>query len=509
MPTLTLPPLEPALIGLLLLAGLTLAGGILTRLNRRLAARGHALAGLTLLTRNVLLAAAAALIVMTYFLGFAPNSASLKVIETFFWISVIWVSLSLLITGFFARASDSTWKSGVPSLFIDIVRLALAVVGAALVVAAVWNKDLGAFLATLGVGSIVLGLALQDTLGNLIAGIAVMFERPFYEGDWVQIGDTEGRVTEMNWRAVRLRTRALDMVVVPNSVLGKEKIHNFSRPTPLHMSTSLFSFSYSDPPNTVKSVLLRTAAQTRGVLSSPAPQVYTVGYGDSAINYQMRFYIDDYERMLAILDDFTTQVWYAARRGKISIPFPIRTVYKTEMPPIPAPDSYDEVRKALRLVPLFDALLDAEFDLLAQDSAAETFASGERILQQGNDGDSMYVIRSGSVVISAIDARGAEHEVARLGAGMFFGEMALLTGQSRSASVTAAEDCEVVIVRRDSLRPILEARPALAEELAKLVGVRRSGIEDAIKDQPPAERPKSDAEQERQLVARIKKFFGL
>lgn len=495
--------------GLIVLAALA-SWVLLTSCMHHLRKSGHPLAATLDGTRNFLVPIGTLLYFLIFIVHISTEGRLIKVIETVFWIVGLWILLSLVKVFVFSRAKGVTWRARVPGLFLDLARAGILVFGACLVVAGVWNRDLGGFLATLGLGSIVLGLALQDTLGNLFAGIALLFERPFNVGDWIEVGNTIGRVTEVNWRAVRLITWNHDIMTVPNSVLGKERIQNFSRPSSVQGIEVDIAFSYQDPPNTVKRVLHKIASETRGIVSEPRTTVRTQIYGDFSINYHVRLFIDDFDRMQEIKDDFMTQIWYAARRNKLTIPYPIRTVHKTEMPFHPAEDLQDEIRQAIRLLPLFVSLSADEIELLTQNAVVQDFARGERIIYEGDTEDALYILQSGRALVSFGAGGGAEHEVARLSKGDFFGEMALLTGEERSANVTALEDVVVVVIFKDAVGKLLSLRPNLAEEISEVVEARRRGLSEAKDQARLSAQTKAEIKQgANALLERIRNFFGI
>ena len=351
--------------------------------------------------------------------------------------------------------------------------------------------------------------ALQNTLDNVMAGIAVLFEQPFQVGDWVTVGSITGEVMEMNWRSVRVRTRGRDLVVVPNSVIGKETLINLSRPTRAHAETHLLGFSYDDPPNKVKRVLLGVVRSTRGVLAEPSPVIRTLSYAAYAIEYQVRFFIDDYARQMDINDEFMTRVWYAAKRNGLTIPFPTQTSfeYRRETPATPVEEPPAGV---LAKVPVFVPLEPAELESLAHECERLDFGRGERIVHEGEPGDAMYVVLDGTAVVSVATGNGDEREVARLARGEFFGEMALLTGEPRSAGVTVAEDLSVLRIHKDSLQAVLARRPGLMQEMAEIVEARRAGLRAAKELQAATPEQKAHVQRSAgELVQRIRRFFGL
>jgi small-conductance mechanosensitive channel/CRP-like cAMP-binding protein len=485
-----------------------LATILLSLLARRLDRRRHPLAATVRATRGLLLPPILLFVVALQVAGWPRDDSTVRVLETLVWIAAIGVVLSLVTNTALTHRDGTHYHTRFPKLFLDILRLIMVVVGAAFVIRGVWGGDLSGLLTAVGVSSIVLGLALQNTLDNLMAGIALLFERPFEPGDWIQVGNTTGQIIEMNWRSLRVRTRRRDLVVVPNSVIGKETLVNFSRPTHVHGEMHSLAFSYDDPPNKVKRILHQVALTTRGVLADPPPQVRTQGYAAYSIEYQVRFFIDDFERLLEINDEFMTKVWYAARRNGLTIPFPTQTSYEyhAEWPRRQPVRALDELTR----VPVFVPLGPEDLEALSRDCVRQDYGRGERIVRQGDAGDTMFVILEGTAVVSLSDAQGSEREVARLGRGEFFGEMALLTGEHRTANVTATDDLAVLVIYKEALRGMLARRPALAHEMAEIVEARRLGLR-AIQDlqsAPPEQRARV-AGAASELVRRMRRFFGL
>jgi small-conductance mechanosensitive channel len=472
--------------------------------------RNHALANPMRGLRNLLVPLTGVVLFVVFALGWARSSPPAKLLETLLWIVVIHVALSFVNRTFFVRREGSDERTRVPKLFLDITRGFLVLIGGCIVLASVWGYDLGNLFTALGVTSIVLGLALQNTLDNVMAGIALLFERPFETGDWIMVGDKLGHVVEVNWRSVRVRTRNNDILVIPNSVLGKEILVNYSRPTRAHGEDLMLGFSYDDPPNKVKRVLLKAALGTRGVLAEPPPRVRTKNYGAYSIDYQVKVFIEDHTRLNDILDEFMTQVWYVAKRNALTIPFPTQTSFEYHMEAPKVAPAKATTRDALGHVPFLVPMSPDELDRLAEDAVVYSYGRGERIVHQGDAGDALYVIYDGTAIVTLSDEHGGEREVARLRRGEFFGEMALLTGEPRTASVTALDDLEAIVIYKEALQGVLARRPGLAQEMAEIVEARRQGLRAIaeIKAMPP-ERREAVRAASGELVAKIKRFLGL
>ena len=314
----------------------------------------------------------------------------------------------------------------------------------------------------------------------------------------------------MNWRAVRLYTRSRDLVVVPNSQLGKERIENYSFPTGVHATIIKIGFSYNDPPNKVKRILLRTLGSTARVLTTPSPVVRTTGYADSAISYDIKFFINDYEALPDIEEEFMTKVWYASRRNQLVIPFPIRTVYKTEVPPQPAVDSAKDIHQRLKKLGLFATLSDEEIAAIQVEAVLHEYAENEHILAQGDTNDALYLILSGKARVSHLGVDGDRHEVHVIPAGDYFGEISALTGELCTADVYAADDTLVLVVYRETLEALLKKRPGIAELMAAVIEHRRGGLKLAVQEKSAKKSATAlEKDNDNQLVTKIRKFFGI
>jgi small-conductance mechanosensitive channel len=237
-----------------LIVGLALSVIILGEVIYRLQHRRRPLAATLQVVRNLVLPMFAFMLFVQYVLQRPASDDVVKAVQTLFWICVLHASLSLLNAIIFEQAKADTWRARVPKLLIDLFRLFLVLLGTAIVLATVWNADLAGLVTALGVSSIVIGLALQDTLGSVMSGIALLFERPFSVGDWLKVGDIQGQVIDINWRAVRLITFEREMVIIPHKLIGNEIIRNFSQPQPIHAERIRVGFSYKSPPNLIRPV---------------------------------------------------------------------------------------------------------------------------------------------------------------------------------------------------------------------------------------------------------------
>ncbi|MEL7504687.1 MAG: mechanosensitive ion channel family protein [Cyanobacteria bacterium J06554_6] len=429
--------------------------------------------------RNLILPMLALRLLLVQVLGLASERLDVRLVDTLFWVSLLHVALSFVNFALFTGAKPGSWQMGVPKILSDMIRVVLILIGLTVVLSVVWQADLGGLITALGVSSIVLGLALQDALGNLFSGVALLFERPFQVGDWLQMGDTVGQVAEVNWRSVHLITREQELLIVPSSILAREVIRNYRRPKRLHIEPISLGFSYDDPPNKVKRVLREAALETTGVLSTPEPVIQTVSYDDSSIGYRARLYLPNYDNVPQVRDEYMTRIWYAARRNQISIPFPIRTLYHQPTPRHRPDEVLNNLVNYLRSLPSLTVVESDDLSELAQSAVLKHFGMGETVIHQQATHISPYFILAGQATVSTRTKQGTDRVVTYLGRGDFFGADALLTTQYSSASVVAQDDLEVISLSTEVFQRVLERNARLAKEIGAVVSLRKQAIQEA------------------------------
>jgi small-conductance mechanosensitive channel/CRP-like cAMP-binding protein len=354
---------------------------------------------------------------------------------------------------------------------------------------------------TSAVSAVVIGFALQDTLGNAFAGLAIQSEKPFHVGQWVRVGEHEGRVAEVTWRATKLRTKAGNFVILPNNIVAKEPITNYSEPAaPLRLEVTVGA-SYMVPPNQVKAAIMEALRHSSRVLTAPPPDVVLLSFDDSAITYKARFWIDDYAADEASRDEVRTAIYYSFQRHEIEIPWPIQVQYEKEWKEADVNEKVEEEERLLASVDLFSTLSPELRSQVARSAPMAVYGSGETIVQQGEEGQSMFVVVSGSVSVVLEPSR---DEVARIERGGYFGEMSLLTGEPRSATVLAVGDVVVVEIGADLFRRLAAVHPQAIEKIGLAAMIRRAGLE-----QMKTATAGAVAVETTTLMARMKKFLRL
>ena len=361
-----------------------------------------------------------------------------------------------------------------PRLFVDLARAVIVLFCLAIVLSAVWGQNLGQLAAALGVGSLLLGVALQEPVGNLFSGIMLMMERPVNLGDRIRYSNDMGMVVGSNWRSMHLRTRDNDMIVVPNGLLAKGAFVDYARPNAQHAELVTLYFSCDDAPNKVKPVLIETALRTTHVLADPAPKVRLTAFGDSAIRYDVKLTVTNFAALTDILEEFRTLVWYAARCEGLTMPYPHQihhVISELKDGAVPAQLSWEDMEA-------FPHLRMTGSDVLRNvgRNAVRDYAKGEILVREGQRLPGLHLIRRGKVALSARDGSGKDVEFDRLERGEFFGEKSLLSASPSDATVTALEDLEVLLPAGESIDAPIDRNPQFSREISGVTEARRRAL---------------------------------
>src|SRR5437868_7931385 len=334
------------------------------------------------------------------------------------------------------------------------------------------ERWLTGLLAGSGVAAIILGFAGQNLFGGIIAGISLQINRPYRVGDWLQLGERFAEVMEINWRSTRLRTNDAIYLDIPNNEIVKQTIVNLHYPTEVHAMRIRVGVEYKNPPSRVKDALFRAASTAEGVLAEPKTKIFLVDFAESAVIYEVKFYMGNHARINEVNDAVRTNVWYELKRQGITIPFPIRTLHVERKGVASMHEEHLEARAILRDEALFECLSDQQIDNLVQQSRVSHFGRGERVIREGAEGESMFVLLRGSAEVS-ISKNSTSIPVATLKAPDCFGEMSLLTGERRTATVRAETDCQVMEIGKPVMAELLRASPDCLERLSELLAQRK------------------------------------
>jgi len=406
------------------------------------------------------------------------------------------------------------WKKGsFPAAFKNIITAVIIAGATIFLLKEILEVNVTSLIATTTVLTATIGLAFQSTLANMLAGLSIHLEKPLKQGDWIMAGGHEGNVLDITLRSTRMRTIENNEVFIPNSQVLSGAVVNYSLPEQMTIRKVSVGVSYHVAPNMVRKTVLDVLSEVSGVHAHPEPMVRVVNYGDFSVNYEIRYAIHEYHRYLEIESEIMSLLWYRFKRDGIEIPFPIQTVHLKEITEESKRAEHEHaVAGTLALMGKVDFLSPLSQDerrKLVETVGVKDYAAGEVTFRQGDAGDSFYIIKKGAVDVIVEKAGGEGVVVATLGPGNFFGEMSLLTGATRTATIRVKEDAEFVVIDRESFRVTLAHNPSIAESLSRILAERQAGLAAQREklDSATLERRKRD--ESGQLLHNIREFFGL
>src|SRR3990167_7829026 len=379
--------------------------------------------------------------------------------------------------------------------------------------------DLGSIVATSAMITAVVAFAMQDTLGNILGGLALQMDNSIEIGDWIKVDDVSGRVVDIRWRSTLVETRNWETVVFPNSQLMKSKFLVLGRRTgqPVQWRRWVwFNVSMDIPPTRVVRVVEEAIQQTdiANVAKNPLPNCVLMDMDDKGyVRYAMRYWLTDLTP-----DDPTDAVirWHimtALQRAGIKLAMDERSIHMTK-----ENEKYEEMLhhreillriKTLKQVELFSQMTEQELTALAERLRFSPFAKGEIISRQGATAHWLYIVIRGEAEVYLETPDGGRRVLRDLGKGSFFGEMGLMTGAPRSASVLARTDVECYRLDKEMFEEILHQRPSIAEEISQVLAVRKVELDSMIQGMGAESASRDAAQHSGEILATIKRFFGL
>jgi small-conductance mechanosensitive channel len=366
------------------------------------------------------------------------------------------------------------------------------------------NVNLGALFTTSAIFGVILGLALQDTLGNFFAGISLQADRPFQVGDVITVGAQKhtGVVEEITWRAVKIRTFQNHVIEINNSTAAKEPLEVCPRNN-LNARLIFFNTLYTDSPAKTIHVVREAVREADNVSHMIAPIVRIRNLGESGLDYEVKYWLEDYAKYNDTDALIRQRIWYAFRRAGLNFAYPTRTLHVQRSPKIGMQDREGGIiAERLSAVDIFAPLSVEETSMLAQAAVSHVFAQGETVIRAGDPGSSMFVVHSGRVCVQ-INDQGKLRTVATLNEGDFFGEMALFTGEPRTANVVALEETEVLEIGHKAMKQVFDTNPDLVESLSYIIVERRQGLA------ARADTMDTGTEGPAGILSKIKRFFGM
>lgn len=426
-------------------------------------------------------------------------------------IKILWIALFVALAFVFVRLTDEIifslifrWRKGyeAPNLIRNIFSIIVYTALFAFLIHEYTKIQLGALFTTSAIFGVILGLALQDTLGNFFAGVSLHADKPFQVGDVVTVGKFTGVVESIAWRAVKIRTFANHIVLVSNSNVARESIEVCPRDN-LNARIVSFNAPYTDSPAKTINVVREAVRKAENVSPKLTPVVRIKNLNESGVEYEIKYWLEDYARHNDTDALVRQRVWYAFQRARLQFASPTLTV---EIERRTTADNVstdkNETAERLKAVDIFAPLSNEEIRKLACAAATHVYAPGETVIHAGDEGSSMFVVHRGRVEVRVGD-NGDLRAVAQLREGDFFGEMALLTGEPRAANIVAADETEVIEVGHEAMKILFDNNPELVNSLGGIVAERRTGLA------AHAAAGQSVQEETAGVLASIKRFFRL
>jgi small-conductance mechanosensitive channel len=432
---------------------------MLTELHNALLRRGSVLARPVYLVRNYILPLGALLILLVQAIQVSGEATPVRIVSTIFGFVVLVLLLSGLNATMFQGAPEGSWRRRIPSIFLDVARFAVIAIGLGVMLAYIWGADVGGLFTALGVTSIVLGLTLQNSVGQIISGLLVLFEQPFQLGDWIDTPSARGRVVEVNWRATHIDTGS-GLQIMPNSVLAAASFTNFSRPPGTHSLGVTTVFAVDDPPDDVIAMLNRVATMLPQLRPGATPSSVRAAGLQYSTSVPLRSPADDF----AAKTMFLRWVWYAARRAGLHLD--------------EAEDEFETAERlqaSLRIIAPTLRLNAEDQQTLLPRARLTRYGTDEYLQYPGQVPKRMSFIVNGNVRLAVTDDVGALIPVRTLEQGDFIGQTAM-TREPVTAAAYALDEVTVLQLDRDAMEELVTQKPVLLQDFGRAIEERRQSV---------------------------------
>lgn len=443
--------------------GLPVGLVILTELQNALARRNNGLARPISLLRNYILPLGALLLLLVKATQVSAEATPVRIVATVFGFVVLILVLSGLNATLFQGAPEDSWRKRIPSIFLDVARFVVIAVGLALIFSYVWGANVGGLFTALGITSIVLGLALQNSVGQVISGLLLLFEQPFRIGDWLDTPSARGRVVEVNWRATHIDTGG-GMQIMPNSVLAAASFTNLSRPPGAHSISVVTLFSANDPPDDVCAMLTRSAAVLPHLRVDAVPTAVPIGANEYKTSIPLRSPADDGPTRAM----FLRWIWYASRRAGLHLD--------------EADDDFvtpERMYSSLAIIAPTLGLTESDQEQLLPHAKIIRFGADETIQFAGQVPKRMTFLVNGRVRLSVTGEDGSVVPVRTLDVGDFIGQTAL-TREPVRANAVAIDEVTALQIERSYMEDLVLRRPLLLQEIGRAIEDRRDDVRRAL-----------------------------
>lgn len=409
----------------------------------------------------------------------------------------------------------------IPRLVKDIFTILVYLTAVTGIIGIVFRKDITAFWATSGVVSIVLGFALRNVILDVFTGLAVNIERPYKIGDWIMIHGSSleqnitGRILEINWRTLRLATEDDSVVILPNNLLSSMVVTNFWGAGPISRFDTTFCLDFAVPTDRGLRILsagAKAAMGESGIVEQPEPNVIVAGTNSVGIEYKVRYWMSPWQNGITqavARSHIVSNILTHLKQGGITPAYPKQDLFYAEMPTRNLDSSsLSDRTELLAQTELFRYLDKSDLEYLARNMTQKLYPSGEKLIRQGEAGDSMFILSEGLLhACLNTNSTGKEIKVGQIIPGEFFGEMSLLTGAPRSATIVAVTEVVAHEITKENMNTLLTRRPEVAETISTVIAERRLRNSEKMASATPEERIRETESLAKQIMSKMKHFF--
>jgi small-conductance mechanosensitive channel/CRP-like cAMP-binding protein len=425
-----------------------------------------------------------------------------------FWLGAAWFANAVFARAMVDYARRRRRAAQLPKLMIDVGKLLVYFVAVLIIISQVFERSLSGLLATSGFLAAFIGLAAQKTISDAFAGIALNTDQAIRLGDWIQTSTSvTGKVKEITWRATHLETIDGHQVVIPNSMLMANQFTNFNAPYRHFRLTKTVRMDYAVPAERVVHILQSAMEATEGVLREPPPQVLIEDVLDSGVLYSMNYWVLDYAESFEISRQVMINALKFIDRAGLAPSLPRHDVALHDAAPRSIEAGID-VHTVLRRTPFFRAFEQPALEELERDIHLRELPPGSTAVREGEAGSSLFIVIAGLLEASIQGPAAERRVVGKLAPGDVFGEMSLLTGAARSATITARTHATLLEISREQLQPVLADRPELIAELSRLQAARLENNIGVLALSPEEQREVGAVGMATFLGQKIRSFFG-
>lgn len=371
-----------------------------------------------------------------------------------------------------------------PPRILEEIMILLAYCGWILIRLSSAGLDLGSLVASTAVITAILAFAMQDTLGNILSGLALQLDHSVNIGDWIELDDISGQVMQVQWRHTAVRSLFGEMILIPNSQLMKARVMlTGGHSVPRRLRTVFFYGDFhTRPADVIRAVEHALAhAEFEAIAAEPSPVCMVTDFAGGVVTYAARYWLTnpmmpgpaDSRVRQHIYAVFRREGWQMASPG-MDVNLSSRDGQSAQSKSRSQHDLQQRER-TLRNISLFSPLTDEEIHQLAARLRTMPYVAGGRLAQQDEVGDCLFVVVRGKAAIW-LEAHGSRHLLAEVGPGEVIGEMSLMTGEPRRATVIARTDMDCYVLNKEDFQATLEQRPELAEIFAQLLATRKQEL---------------------------------